>query len=114
LIRGTARMEFENIKSGIKNTPLDTTRVDNDIYFEAVVKKDVIGDIVRLFEHAMGKPAWPSKERLAKEARSLADKFGGLRKGQTLFFLNKDGVSLFAMLWPWQDGERITIRFGKA
>ena len=106
-------MDFEKIKSDIKNKPLDNMRVDNDMYFEVVVIKENVGEIMQLLEGAMGKPAWPSKDKLTKDIQSLADKFGGLRKGQTLFFLNKDGVSLFAMLWPWQDGKRVTIKFGR-
>ena len=106
-------MEFEEIKSDIKKTPLYNLRVDNDSYFEAVVKKEAVGEVMRLLEAAMGNPAWPSKGRLAKDARNLTDKFGGLRSGQTLFFLKKENVSLFAMLWPWQDGEKVTIRFGR-
>lgn len=107
-------MEFSEIKSEVKNAGLDNTRADNEDYFEAVVKKDSIDKVVQALEGKLGKAVWPSKERLSKEADKLVRNFGGLRKGQTLFFLNKDGISLFAMLWPWQDGERITVKLGKA
>jgi hypothetical protein len=107
-------MKFEEIKSGVKKKKLDVTRVDNDVYFEAIVKKEALGEIVVLLEGALGKPVWPSKGKLAKEAKDIADRSGGLRTGQTFFFLDAGDVLIFAMLWPWQDGERITVRLGRA
>ena len=107
-------MDFDKIKNDIKNTPLESVRVDNEVYLEAVVRVGALGEIVRLIENSIGKPAWPSKAKLGRDARALTDKFGGLRNGQTLFYLNEGGVSIFAMLWPWQDGERVTIKLGRA
>lgn len=107
-------MEFEKIKAEIENIGLDNKRADNGDYFEAVVKKESIGKIMRFLEGTLGNPVWPSQNKLPRDADKIVKNFGGLRKDQTLFFLNKDGASLFAMLWPWQDGERITVKIGKA
>jgi len=107
-------MDFVALKAEIKNAGLNTVRTDNDNYMEAVVKKETVVKVTQTLENLLGKPVWPSKDRLAKETKQLVDSLGGLRKDQTLFFLNKDGVSLFAMLWPWQDGEKVTLKMGKA
>lgn len=105
-------MELDNLKTGIKGVGLDNIRADNVDYFEAVVKKESIEKIAGTIKSILGEAVWPSQDKLSKDIQKMVDKFGGLRKGQTLFFLSKDGVSLFAMLWPWQDGERITIKIG--
>ena len=107
-------MEFDKIKAEVKNIGLDTPRADNDDYFEAIVKKDSIDKAMQVLEGLLGKAVWPSPNKVPKDAEKIVKNFGGLRKGQTLFFLSENGVSLFAMLWPWQDGERITIKMGKA
>lgn len=107
-------MEFEKIKRDLENIGLDNKRVDNDDYIEAVVKKESIGKIMQVLEGTLGKPVWPSQNKLPKDADKIVKNFGGLRHGQTFFFLSKDGSLLFAMLWPWQDGERITVKIGKA
>jgi hypothetical protein len=34
-------------------------------------------------------------------------------KGQTLYFSDNNGSPVFAMLWPWQDKENITLKLGR-
>jgi hypothetical protein len=36
--------------------------------------------------------------------------FGGIMPGQTLYFRSEGSESIFAMLWPWQDGIRTTVK----
>jgi hypothetical protein len=36
--------------------------------------------------------------------------FGGIMPGQTLYFKNEGNDTIFAMLWPWQDGIRTTVK----
>lgn len=106
-------MEFDNIKTEVKKVGPDTTRIDDEKYFEAVIGRARLEETVRILESIFGTPAWPSSNKLSKDIEKLIKSVGGLRKGQTLYFLNKEGCSAFAMLWPWQDGERITIKMSK-
>lgn len=106
-------MEFNKLKIDIKATKPDTTRADDDKYFEIVVKKSCVEGVVRLLEGVFGPPAYPSRVKLSKEAQNAIKNFGGVRNGQTLYFLSKVGSSIFAMIWPWQDGERVTIKIGR-
>ena len=106
-------MEFDKIKAQIKRCEPDTMRMDNENYFEAVVGRARLEELIRVLEGIFGSPAWPSGNKLSKDAEKFIKNVGGLRKGQTLYFLSKEGCSVFAMLWPWQDGERITIKMSK-
>ena len=107
-------MEFDKIKTEVKKIALETTRIDNENYFEAVIGRARLEEMVRALEDIFGAPAWPSDKKLSKDIEKLIKTAGGLRKGQTLYFLsNGGGCSTFAMLWPWQDGERITIKIAK-
>lgn len=106
-------MEFNKIKEAIKKVGPDIMRIDDDNYFEAVMRFAQLDEMVRVLEGIFGSPAWPSGNKLLKEVEKLVKNFGGLRKGQTLYMLSKEGFSAFAMLWPWQDGERITIKISK-
>jgi len=106
-------MEFDKIKAEVKKVGLDLTRIDNDNYFEAVVKRICLKDAVCLLERIFGLPAWPSSNKLSNCAKKVIKDFGGLRSGQTLYLLNEEGLSIFAMLWPWQDGERITVKIAR-
>ncbi len=106
-------MEFDNIKADVKKLAIETTRMDNGEYFEAVIGRACLEGMVRALEGIFGAPVWPSDNKLSKDTQALIKSVGGLRKGQTLYFLSKEGSSVFAMLWPWQDGERITIKMSK-
>jgi hypothetical protein len=106
-------MDFGKIRDHIKNFKLDISRADNDVYFEVVIRKEVLAEVIGALEDFFGTAAWPSGSRLSVDAEKIIKNFGGIREGQTLFFADKGGVRMFAMLWPWQDGERITIKIGK-
>ncbi len=107
-------MGFEEIKAQVKKVELETTRMDNENYFEAVIGHARLEVMVRVLEGIFGAPVWPSDKKLSKDTEKLMKSVGGLRKGQTLYFLNNNSeCSAFAMLWPWQDGEKITIKMSK-
>jgi hypothetical protein len=106
-------VEFNKLKTEIRKIELDVTRIDDDNYFEIVVKKHCLGDVVRLLESIFGPPAWPSRNKVSKIIEKAIKNFGGLRQGQTLYSLDRDDFSIFVMLWPWQDGERTTIKIVK-
>lgn len=103
-------MEFYKLKTDLKALEPDMLRIDNDEYFEMVVKKIRIDDVQRVLEDIFGPPSEGLYDKLSKEVKGVINNIGGLRKGQILYFLEKDGFSMFAMLWPWQDGERVTIK----
>ncbi len=107
-------MEFDKIKAEVKKMEPDTTRMDSENYFEAVIGHARLEGVVRVLEGIFGAPVWPSDKKLSKDMQTLIKSVGGLRKGQTLYFLNnRNECSAFAMLWPWQNGERITIKMSK-
>ena len=107
-------MEFDDIKARIRNTGPDTTRTDSDDYFEAVIDQARIEEVARVLESIFGAPAWPSDKKLSKDTQILIKSVGGLRGGQTLYVLsNGGGCSAFAMLWPWQNGEKVTLKISK-
>ena len=107
-------MEFDKIKAQVMTIEPDTMRINNEKYFEAVITIARLGGLIHVLEDIFGAPAWPSNNKLSKDMEKLVKDAGGLRRGQTLYFLNKEEGSIFAMLWPWQDGERITIKISKS
>ena len=106
-------MKFDNIKADVKKVELDIMRMDNENYFEAVIDHERLEGMIRVLEGIFGPPAWPSDKKLSKYIEGLIKDAGGLRKGQTLYFLDEEECLAFAMLWPWQDGKRITIKIAK-
>ncbi|MCX5707307.1 MAG: hypothetical protein NTW13_06645 [Candidatus Omnitrophica bacterium] len=103
-------MRFNELKEEIREIKFDKLRTDCDNYFEAVVVKGEINKLHERLHNFFGHPAWPSKDRLSYHMEEAIKGFGGIMPGQTLYFSNHGSDTIFAMLWPWQDGERTTVK----
>mgnify|MGYP001182413912 CR=1 FL=1 len=103
-------MQFSDLKEEIKSVDFEATRTDCDNYFEAVVIKEEVLKLSEKLQKSFGSPAWPSKNRLTYQAQEAVKGFGGIMPGQTLYFRSEGDSSIFAMLWPWQDGMRTTVK----
>lgn len=106
-------MEFSEIRKEIKEIPFSTLRMDRDNYFEAVIVKNEITRITEALNKFFGSPVFPSSSKLSFKVQELTNGFGGIMPGQTLYFWNEGSDTVFAMLWPWQDGERTTVKLIK-
>lgn len=85
-------------------------RIDNKDYFEAIILKSKSADLITHLEKAFGVAKWPSDKELSRRVREVTNRFGGVRGGQSLYFLEEKECSTFVMLWPWQDGANITLK----
>ena len=45
-----------------------------------------------------------------REANEFAKEYGGIQVGQVLYYRGSEGISQLAMIWPWQDGVRLTVK----
>jgi hypothetical protein len=102
--------EFNRIRDEVKGSGLDALRADNTNYFEAVFMKEEFVKLNERLRNLFGEPAWPSKDKLTLQMHEAINEFGGIQDGQTLYFRNEGVNSVFAMLWPWQDGQHTTIK----
>ena len=106
-------MEFEEIKKAVKEIRLDTLRLDSDTNFEAVIVKEEMDKLIALLEGFFGSAAFPSKNRLPLQIYESINAFGGIMPGQTLYYSSRGNDAIFAMLWPWQDGQHTTVKIIK-
>ncbi|MBN2831497.1 MAG: hypothetical protein JXL82_04405 [Candidatus Omnitrophica bacterium] len=103
-------MQFSQVKEEIKSVDFEATRTDCDNYFEAVVVKEEVSNLNERLQKFLGEPAWPSKNRLGFKVQEAVKGFGGIMPGQTLYFKSEGENAIFAMLWPWKDGVRTTLK----
>jgi hypothetical protein len=94
----------------IKHLNFETVRTDNDCLFEAVLSNNELADLAKSLEKVFGLAKWPSEKGLSLEIQEKINDFGGIRSEQVLYFLQVEEDCLFAMLWPWRDGEHITLK----
>jgi len=103
-------MDFSAIRKDIKALNFDSLRTDCDNFFEGVVVKKELEKLNTQLKGFLGEPVYPSQSRLAQEVKETVDSFGGIMPGQTLYYKNSGSNRILVMLWPWQDGERTTVK----
>ena len=106
-------MQFEKVKKQIQCVVFNDIRSDEPGYFEAVILKDKLQALTENLEISFGKAAFPSDSGLSVPMEQAVSEFGGIREGQTLYFWGTDHDCIFAMLWPWQDQQHITLKLAR-
>ncbi|MFA5063477.1 MAG: hypothetical protein WC578_05370 [Candidatus Omnitrophota bacterium] len=103
-------MEFCKIRDGLSDINFETLRTDRSDYFEAVITTEELPKLIARFKSFFGEPASSSTSDLPADLQEKINDFGGIMPGQALYFKNEKNESIFAMLWPWQDGKRVTVK----
>lgn len=106
-------MDFTEVKSKLTCMAFETIRTETDDYFEAVCTKRELPQMTACLDSLFGKSFFPPAVSLPVDIDDVVADFGGVVKGQTLYFTKDGAVCFFAMLWPWQDKEHITLKTGK-
>lgn len=103
-------MQFNEIRKELEGVVFDSLRIDSHNYFEAVLVTKELAKLTASLERFFGSPTWPSQDRLLPQAQEIIKDFGGIRPGQTLYFWSQGKDTVFAMLWPWEDKHRTTLK----
>jgi len=106
-------VDFSDLKAQVKDIGCTELRLDDPGYFEAVVVKDKLYALTSKLEGFFGPPARPAEENLPEKIKMWVKMFGGIITGQTLYFQEGQEGAVLAMLWPWQDGQHITVKIIK-
>lgn len=85
-------------------------RKSNDTYREIVFFNKDIKKWDRLLSGNLGTPVKSKWAAPDKSLNKIARKFGGIRKGQTVYMKEYDNFSILAMLWPWKDKQHTTLK----
>ena len=103
-------MDFNSIKKDIKTLSFEMLRTDSDDFFEAVIMKQELDKFNLRLKSLLGEPVYPAENTLADKIQKTVDSLGGVMSGQTLYYKDLGDSGIFAMLWPWRDGQRITLK----
>jgi hypothetical protein len=103
-------MDFGSLKRNVKQFNFEDLRTDCDNFFEGVIIQQELAKLHLQLKDLMGEPVFPSKNRLPLKLQETVNGFGGLMPGQTLYYKTTGTDSILAMLWPWKDGQRTTIK----
>ena len=92
------------------NLEMCEKRASTDDYYEAVFFTKDTGELEKKLSEILGDPVKPPETKLTKEDANLADSYGGVRSGQTLFRKKIEDHTTIVILWPWQDGVHTTLK----
>jgi hypothetical protein len=106
-------VKFSDVLKEVKNASYDQVRTDSADYFEGVLLKKNLAKLIAALNEIFGPALWPSQNGLSAEAEKAIEDFGGIMPGQTLYFSRQGDTAVFVMLWPWSDGEHVTLKCGK-
>jgi hypothetical protein len=106
-------MDFGIIRKDMKMFNFEALRTDCDNFFEGVIVGQEVQKLNGQLKNLLGEPVYPSKEKIAHKVRQTIDGFGGVTPGQTLYYKDVGQERIFAMLWPWKDGQRTTVKIIK-
>ena len=106
-------MSFQELVQTLKQAPLDETRKESEGYFEFVLNASDLSVVYPALEQYFGVPFKPPGIKPSKEASLYAKEYGGIEKQQTLYYREDAGVSNCAMIWPWNDGVRVTVKVAR-
>ena len=106
-------MEFTEVIKEVKKVAFEEVRVDKDGYFESVILTKNLAVIVAKLNEIFGSPVWPPENNLSKETLNIIQGYGGIMTGQTLYFYQLNNHFIFIMLWPWSDGQHVTLKCGQ-
>ena len=85
-------------------------RSDSEELLEAVLNKSELEVLSARLVKVFGEPVYPSKKSYPFNPEKLAEDYGGIMRGQILYYLEQKENPVLAMLWPWQDGVNITLK----
>ena len=88
----------------------EQTRRESEEYLEMVMFRDSWNDLLSLFDSYFGAPLKTSGKDANDDAERVSNPHGGISKEQVLYHVLRDNADHVAMIWPWSDGKRMTVK----
>ncbi len=85
---------------------IEEKRKDSPQLLEIIIRNDSLDDLIRISEQYIS----PVMKPTSKVKRFL-NHYGGIRKGQTVFFQEDEKTVTAGLIWPWSAGGFFTIKF---
>ncbi len=103
-------MILKDILANCSTLSVYEERSATEEYYELVFYSKDVEEWEGKLAEAMGGVAKPAGAKPTREQLAATQDLGGLWVDQTLFIGEKDGTSVIAMFWPWQDKTHVTLK----
>ena len=102
--------DFPGLVAQLKQLPYQEFRKEENGYIEFVLAVKDLLQLYPLLELFFGPPFKPAGIVPSEEAVQRTSYYGGIEKQQTLYYMEEGGLSSCAMIWPWKDDIRVTVK----
>ena len=106
-------MTYPELIEAVKKLGFREKRTDLSEYLEFVIQRDRVNELSPILERFFGPPIKPAGEPPSNKTQKHTAAYGGVRTDQTLYLVEDDTVSNCAILWPWNDGQLVTVKIAQ-
>jgi len=103
-------MVLKDILTNCATLSVYEERSATDEYYELVFYSKDVAEWESKIAEVMGGVAKPAGEKPTRDHLALTQDLGGVWVDQTFFSAEKDGETIIAMFWPWQDKTHVTLK----
>jgi hypothetical protein len=107
-------MRYDLFLEQLKKVPCQELRSSEAEYFELVVRTADLPKVNQVLETFFGKAVKPAGDKPTTEAKKLAEDYGGVRDDQTLYYLAAEELYYYSLIWPWANGQSVTVKVIRA
>ena len=103
-------MTFAELLTEVQKLKHEEQRSQTEEYLEIVVSRESLEPLLQILTAYFGQPFKPEGALPLGAAEQRAKPYGGIRKDQTMYFRQDEDHFECALLWPWGNGTRITVK----
>lgn len=104
-------MTFEALRESIKKLNCEIKSDAVAFYFEAVFNEVQRSEIEKNLSCYFSEPLKSADQPPTSESDACSGRFGGAKENQTLYVKKNEGRGAdVALIWPWNSGERYTLK----
>ena len=107
-------MRYDLFLEELKKFPSLELRSDEPACFEFVVKTADLAKVNLVLETFFGKAMKPAGAKPSSEDKKKTEAFGGIREDQTLYYLESEELYYYSLIWPWANGQSVTVKVIRA
>lgn len=107
-------MRYDLLLDELRKAPCQELRSNDEEYFELVVKVSDLPKVNQVLETFFGKPVKPAGTKPSSDDKKMTNEYGGIRDDQTLYHLAAEELYYYSFLWPWANGQLVTVKVFRA
>ena len=101
---------FEEVVRKAKKISHEQTRRESEEYLEMVMFQHSLQELQQILESHFGSALKAAGQEAPEEVEHIVNNHGGISKEQILYHTTRDRMRQLAMVWPWSDGRRMTVK----